>query len=122
MYDKSPLIKGVNCGFTFIEVMIAMAIISGVIVTLITSLNLHMGYVASSTSTVKAVMLATGKLNDLSGTAPSEGLKGDFGPDDKEVRWSYVTKPTTFSGVVKGEITVTWGSDGKVFLSTYKAE
>ncbi len=122
MYDNSPLIKGDENGFTFIEVMVAMAIISGVIVTLITSLNLHMGYVDSSTSSVKAVMLASEKLKDLEGPGKPGVQKGDFGPDNKEFSWSYSKTPTDHTGVVRGNIIVTWGSGGEVTLSSYKAE
>ncbi len=122
MYDSSPLIKGDKKGFTFIEVMIAMAIISGVIVTLITSLNLHMGYVDSSTNSVKAVMLGSEKLKELEGPSSPGVESGDFGPDNKDFNWSYSTTPTNFTGVVRGRVTVTWGSGGEITLSSYKAD
>ena len=118
MCDSSLLVNGDKNGFTFIEVMIAMAIISGVVVTLITSLNLHLGYVDSSTSSVKAVMLGSEKLKELSG----QGVQtGDFSPDNKEFTWSYSVTPSKFTGVVRGKMTVTWGSNSEVTLSSYKA-
>ena len=122
MYDNGLLIKGDSRGFTFIEVMIAMAIISGVIVTLITSLNLHMGYVDSTTNSVKAVMLGSEKLRELPGATESEVMTGDFGPDNKEFTWKYTATPSKFTGVARGKMTVTWGSAGEITLSSYKAD
>ena len=52
-------------GFTLLEVLIALAIVGGLLVTLIYSLNYHLGLVERQEIITVATLLAKGKMIDL---------------------------------------------------------
>ena len=108
-------------GFTFIEVMVALAIISGVMITLIASLNFHLGYMDSSAGAVTASMLAREKLEEIVAATAKDSESGDFGPGREGFKWSSTHIPSEFTDVKKLTVEVTWGDGRKVTLATYTA-
>lgn len=105
-------------GFTLLEVMIALAIMAGVVLTVISSFNWHLNQVGRDREETVAVLLARGKLEDpnlLSG----EKTAGNFGPERPEVGWAVTTEATELPGLAKLTLTVTWG-EGRRTLSLVK--
>ncbi|HEY6838181.1 MAG TPA: prepilin-type N-terminal cleavage/methylation domain-containing protein [Geobacteraceae bacterium] len=105
-------------GFTLLEVMIALAIMSGVILTVITSFNYHLDLVSRGREETDAVLLARAKL-DEAGFAPLEKAQGTFAPERPEMSWTTETAPTELPGLVRLTLTVSWG-EGKRTLSLVK--
>ncbi len=52
-------------GFTLLEVMVALAIMSGVVLTVISSVNFHLSLVARDREETIALLLARSKLEEL---------------------------------------------------------
>jgi general secretion pathway protein I len=108
-------------GFTLLEVLIALAIMSGVIITLIASFNYHMGIVIRDKEETRAVLLARGLMDDPSSNYASEA-NGDFSPQFPDITWAKITEPTS-SPLVREEIlTVKWnGGKRSLTLERYVA-
>ncbi len=62
-YQEIDAVKG-GPGFTLLEVMIALAIMAGVILTVISSFNYHLSVVNRDRDETIAVILARAKLDD----------------------------------------------------------
>jgi general secretion pathway protein I len=109
-------------GFTLLEVMIALAIMAGVILTVINSFNYHLSAVNRDREETVAVLLARAKLDDP-GFKAGEKEKGTFAPDWPGIAWETVITPTDFPGVNRLTLTVSWdGERRKVALVQYLAK
>jgi general secretion pathway protein I len=93
--------------------MIALAILAGVILTVISSFNYHLGVVNRDREETIAVILARAKLDDPDFKA-IDGGKGTFAPDWPDIEWKSVIKPTDFPGVNRLTFTVSWDSGRKM--------
>jgi len=112
----------VETGFTLLEVMIALAIMAGVILTVISSFNHHLSVVNRDREETIAVILARAKL-DNPGFMTSDGGKGTFAPDWPEIAWTTDVKPTEYPGVSRIKLTVTWDAERrKLDLVQYVAK
>jgi len=100
-------------GFTLLEVMIALAIMSGVILTVICSFNYHLGVVNRDREETIAVILARAKLDDPD-FKPIDGGKGTFAPDWPDIDWKTAIKPTDFPGVNRLTFTVSWDAERRM--------
>ncbi len=107
-------------GFTLLEVMIAVAILAGVIVTVITSLNYHIGVVERNKDITIATLLAREKLEEIRINGIKETQKGDFTPRFDRFSWKYNREDHDFPGIKKVYLTVSWGEGEKVSLETYE--
>jgi len=94
-------------GFTLLEVMIALAILAGVVVTVIGTVNHHLGLAARDKEETVAVLLARGKLAE-SGFAAQEMSAGSFAPNWPEYTWRRDTLPTEIPGLSRLVLTVSW--------------
>lgn len=94
-------------GFTLLEVMIALAIMAGVVLTVITSFNYHLSIVNRDREETVAVLLARVKLEDPK-FRELETKKGSFAPEWPEYTWETATEPTELPGLTKLTLTVTW--------------
>ena len=109
-------------GFTLLEVMIALAIMAGVILTVISSFNYHLSMVERDRQETMAVLLGRAKMDDPD-FKPGEGGKGTFAPDRPEIAWEVDMKPTDYPGVNRVVLTVSWDSERrKVVLVQYVAK
>jgi general secretion pathway protein I len=109
-------------GFTLLEVMIALAIMAGVILTVISSFNYHLSMVERDRQETMAVLLARAKMDDPA-FKPGEGGKGNFAPDRPEIAWEVDMQPTDYPGVSRVILTVSWDSERrKVVLVQYVAK
>jgi len=97
-------------GFTLLEVMVALAIMSGVIMTVISSFNYHLSLVSRDREETIAVLLARAKLDDPDFKA-AEPTKGTFAPDWPGINWEAKMAPYTIPGVNRVTVTVSWNGD-----------
>ncbi|HEX9022361.1 MAG TPA: type II secretion system minor pseudopilin GspI [Geobacteraceae bacterium] len=109
-------------GFTLLEVMVALAIMAGVILTVINSFNYNLSVVNRDREETIAVILARGKMDDPE-YVPVDGAKGDFGPDRPDITWSTQIMSTDYPGVNRVVFTVSWNKEqGKIDLVQYVAK
>jgi general secretion pathway protein I len=99
-------------GFTLLEVMIALAITAGVLLTVISSLNYHLSIVSQDTEETTAALLGRAKLDDPDFSKQTEN-KGSFAPDHPALKWERVITPTEFPGLSRISLTVSWNDDKK---------
>jgi general secretion pathway protein I len=111
-------VKNSDSGFTLLEVMISLAIMAGVIVTLLGSVNYHLGIVANERDTTALTLLARTRLTELE-QAPAKG-EGTFAPLHPELTWKADLQPVDMPGLQKLVVKVRRGSDGtEVVLVRY---
>lgn len=106
-------------GFTLLEVMIALAIMAGVILTVINSFNYHLSVVGRDREETIAVLLARAKLDDSSFNFTESG-KGTFAPDWPGFTWRTDIRPSDYPWLKRGTLTVSWdGERREVSLVKY---
>jgi general secretion pathway protein I len=93
-------------GFTLLEIMIALAIIGGLLITLLYSLNYHLGIAERHETITIATMLAKSKLRDLE-EKPAP-VKGDFPDPYSAYHYAAEITESPYPGI--SEIRVTVGS------------
>lgn len=102
-------------GFTLLEVVIALAIMAGTLLTVISAFNHHLSVVARDRVESEALLLARGKLEELE-MAPVESLQaheGTFAPDRADIAWKLTISPTLIPGLRQLTITVFWDDKRK---------
>jgi general secretion pathway protein I len=106
---NSSLILRRKCGFTLLEVLIALAVIGALLVTLISTLNYHLSLVARQETITVATLLAKDKMVALS-KSPEEN-NGFF--DSPYDRYSYETfvKDSPYGGIAEIVVVVRSGND-----------
>lgn len=102
-------------GFTLLEVMIALAIAAGVLLTVISSLNYHLSIVGQDREETVAALVGRAKLEDPDFGKVTDN-KGTFAPEHPELAWERETSSTELPGVSRVVLTVSW-QDGKKRLS-----
>ena len=102
-------------GFTLLEVMIALAIAAGVLLTVISSLNYHLSIVGQDAEETSAALLGRAKLDDPEFSKQTEN-KGSFAPDHPAMTWEREITPTELPGLNRIRLTVSW-NDAKKRLS-----
>ena len=106
-------------GFTLLEIMIALAIMAGVVLTVISSFNYHLSVVSRDKEETIAVLLARAKLEEP-GFKELREKKGTFAPDRPDMNWQADTVPTELPGLNKVTLQVSWGGDrNKLSLVQY---
>ncbi|MDD2307987.1 MAG: prepilin-type N-terminal cleavage/methylation domain-containing protein [Desulfuromonadaceae bacterium] len=98
-------------GFTLLEVMVALAIMAGVIVTLLGSVNYHLGIIAGERDSTTMTLLARNRIAEME-QAPVKG-EGTFAPSHPELSWKADLLPADLPGLQKLVVTVRRGSDGR---------
>lgn len=104
-------------GFTLLEIMAALAILSGVVITILTSLNYHLKSVDRIKAITTATLLAKEKVEEINLQGIPEVVEGDLSGGFK---WKLSTEPTLLSDVKKIDIIVSWGKDDDVLIETYR--
>lgn len=92
-------------GFTFIEVMVALAITAGVVTALVVSFNYHLGAAWRTRDDVVAAVLGAGKIEEIK----LEGIKareGDFGDGFEGFSWTLLEEDSGLKGVKRIELKV----------------
>ena len=99
-------------GFTLLEVMIALAITAGVLLTVISSLNHHLSIVADDAEETTAVLLGRAKLEDPDFVKQTDN-KGSFAPDHPEHKWEREITKTEIPQLNQIRLKVSWNDDKK---------
>lgn len=99
-------------GFTLLEVMIALAIAAGVLLTVISSLNHHLSIVGQDAEETTAALVGRAKLDDPEFSKVTE-TKGNFAPDHPALKWQRVVTQTELPGLNQVRLTVSWDDDRK---------
>lgn len=98
-------------GFTLLEVMVALAIMAGVILTVLGSVNYHLGIIAGERDSTALTLLARQRMAELE-LAPAKG-EGTFAPSHPELSWKAEILPADLPGLQKLIVKVKRGSDGR---------
>jgi general secretion pathway protein I len=107
-----PLIRRMmdcNKGFTLLEVLIALAIVGGLLVTLIYTLNYHLGLVERQETITVATLLAKGKMIDLEKNP--ENKKGEFEAPNNKYAYETFVKASPYPGISEIGVVVTAGKE-----------
>ncbi|MDD2272227.1 MAG: prepilin-type N-terminal cleavage/methylation domain-containing protein [Desulfuromonadaceae bacterium] len=108
-------------GFTLLEVMVSLAIMAGVVLTLLGSVNYHIGIVARERDNTMLTLLARNRITELE-QSPAKG-EGTFAPLHPELTWRADLLPSDQPGLQKLVVKVRRGSDGReVVLVKYLAK
>jgi general secretion pathway protein I len=91
-------------GFTLLEVMVSLAIVGGLLVTLIYSLNYHLGIAGRHEFVTIATLLARDKMVEEE-KAPAEG-KGTFPEPFSDYRYSVGIKDSPYPGIAEMDVMV----------------
>lgn len=106
-------------GFSLLEVLIALAILSGVVITVIVSFNYHLGIVVNDREETAAVLLARARIDDPAFVSMPAG-KGDFGPARPDIGWEKRVSETEIPGIQRMTLTVSWDSSRRsLYLVKY---
>ncbi|KAF0219748.1 MAG: hypothetical protein FD174_1761 [Geobacteraceae bacterium] len=97
-------------GFTLLEVMVALAILAGVILTVITSYNYHLAVIARDRQETEAVLLARARLDDPE-FLKQEQKSGTFAPQHPEIAWVVGRTPADIPMVDRLTFTVSWDGE-----------
>lgn len=106
-------------GFTLLEVMVALAILAGVVLTVISSVNHHLAIVARDNDETVALLLARAKLEELSFQQDGTGerpMEGTFAPERPDYTWKAELGEMPVAFFKTLTVTVTWG-EGRRTLS-----
>lgn len=100
-------------GFTLLEVMVCLAIVGGLLVTLIYSLNYHLGIAGRHEFITVASVLARNKITEIE-NSPSAS-KGDFPAPFSAFRYSAELKDSPFPGISELLVVVSRGDEAVTF-------
>lgn len=110
-------------GFTLIEVLVSLAILAGVLITVLTSVNFHMDAEQRNKAMIVATLLAKQKLEEFAVLGLPDEREGGFDAGFEDYRWSLREEEQVgYEGLGKVYITVGWGTDGrggKVMIDRY---
>jgi len=109
-------------GFTLLEAMIALAILSGVVVTVLVSLNYNLGVAAYDRDLVTAAVLGKEMAEEVSLFAPAADSKGEFTGPFSRFSWSVHTGGTGIKGLKTVNINISWDKDKNVTFASFKRE
>ena len=92
-------------GFTLLEVLMALAIMATVILTLLGSVNYHLGIIAAERDSTELTILARFRLTEMeqeqAKVALADKSEGTFAPAHPEITWKSELTDTQLSGVKK---------------------
>lgn len=106
-------------GFTLLEVLIALAILSGVVVAIMVTLNNHLNATQRIREVAEASLLASEVAEEFSLTGLPQAEEGEF-PAHAGYRWRYSTEALEIAIAKKVYITVSKGKSDIVTLETYR--
>ena len=96
-------------GFTLLEIMISLAIIGGLLVTVLYSLNYHLGIAQRHEFVTVASLLAMDKLAEIE--KKSGDLNGEFPAPYNGYRYSAGIKASAYPGISEISVLVKKGPD-----------
>jgi general secretion pathway protein I len=113
-------------GFTLLEVMVALAIMAGVVLTILSSVNYHLSLTGRNQEEAAAVLLARVKIEELellSSKDLAQAKEGTFTPEWPDYSWKAEISPLPVPLLKKLTVTVTWGAERRTLsLDTYVSQ
>jgi len=121
--------------FTLLEVMIALAVLAGVVVTVLSTLNYHLGVASRSSDLVTASILGRTKTEEVALfglPTPGEGVFGEeagVGAGTAGVRgvgglerfrWKVTAEKTEIEGLTRVGVRVFWDDDREVSFTSFR--
>ncbi len=107
-------------GFTLLEVLVAVAIVSVVLVTIIGSISYHLSVVEDSRKMTIASMIAREKLEEVMISGPPTPPAGVESTAYDDFAWQYVRSKTQFPGVARSSVVVSWGRGRTLSVGLYE--
>lgn len=98
-------------GFTLLEVMLALAIMAGVVLTVLASVNYHLGIIAAERDSTALTLLARLRMAELERTPLQKTGEGTFAPAHPEVAWHAELMETELASLRKLVLRVQRTSD-----------
>lgn len=111
--DKRSLLMNKR-GFTLLEIMIAVAVIGGLLITLIYSLNYNLKIAEKHEFVTVATLLAKNKIMEIENN--SGAMKGNFPEPDSGYSYVAEISESPYPGITELSVVVSKGDD-KVKLS-----
>jgi len=105
-------------GFTLLEIMVALAILGGVIVTALTSIRYHLTVVDSNINKTLDAMLAAERLELVRLYGEPEKKDGDLAPEYEGFLWSYRMERAPYKGMRTEAMTVSRFGEAGVTIKT----
>jgi len=122
MKDMLKGLKGKSRGFTLLEVMVALAIISTSLVVLLHSQNANITRSHYADSLATAAMLAQKIISEGDVNKLVDGsLEGSEESGNIIFRWEKIVSPSMVEGLKKISLRVSWGEGKEYKLETYRA-
>ncbi len=106
-------------GFTLLEVMIGLAILSGVIITVITSINYSLGTASYDRDLVAATVLGKDLAEQISLSGTAQDGEGTFPAPFARFSWSLEQEHTEVQGLERVKIKVSWEKDNDVTFVSF---
>lgn len=109
-------------GFTLLEVVIALAILSLTLVVLLGLKNQDIRLATQAKEMTTATALARMKVveTEMAGFPELGEIEGDFSEDYPGYRWRQVISPTPFDYVREAQIVVSWGGNEQNRVEMFK--
>jgi general secretion pathway protein I len=107
-------------GFTLLEVMVALAIMAGVILTVLGAVNYHLTIIAEERDSTALTLLARAKLAELKIQGVPQKSEGTLDPAHPEISWQAEQFPTELP-VLRKLVLRVWrtGEKREVVLERY---
>jgi general secretion pathway protein I len=112
--------SGDRGGFTLLEVMIALALVGGLLVTLLYTLNYHLGIAERHETVTVATMLGKKKILDV--RAKPGNAKGAFPEPHEAYRFDAEVKESKYPGIAEVWVTVTRDREEVVIREFIRSE
>lgn len=107
-------------GFTLLEVMISLAVLAGVVVTVLATMSYHLGVAAADRDLVMASLLGRTKVEEMAFSPVPAGGEGEFAGPDRRFGWSIEVQDTELPELKRVELKVTWEDDREVDFISYR--
>lgn len=105
-------------GFTLLEIMVALAILGGVIVTALASISYHLTVVDSNINKTLSAMLAVDRLEQVRLYGEPKKKDGEFGEDYDGFFWSYSNSRAGYKGFRTESMSVSRADTAGVTIKT----
>lgn len=106
-------------GFTLLEVMIGLAILAGVVFTLLGAFNYHLGVAADRRDLVMAAVLGKTKAEEASLSGLPDKTAGSFDGTNVGFSWKMTSGKTDVPGLERLEVKVMWNGERSFSLSSF---
>ncbi len=110
-----------STGFTLIEVLIALAILSGVVVAVLVSINYHIVSADKINKTVVASLLAKERFEEIILAKDMSAAKGEYAPPFSGFHWRFNAEDVPRVHLKKLSLITTWGNGEAIVLEGFSS-